>query len=213
MSLFGKNIKKIRSIRGLTQVQLAEMLEVSRGVVSSYEEGRAEPKIETIIKTAELFSISIDHLLKTTLTVNQLSKFVLPEAVKTKANKANNISKLISDFNQLNPQYQFVMRKTIQEVAPNWVHYEGYFIVQSPPKHEEIFVIETANRSYLGKIAVLNSDKLKIDAHEIEMRAILFSGQVIGGYSAFSGQKSFEERLRNLELEMEVVKSKLKEND
>ena len=64
MSKFGKNIKKIRNVRGLTQAQLAEMIEVNRGVVSSYEEGRAEPKIETIIKTAEVFQLSIDLLLK-----------------------------------------------------------------------------------------------------------------------------------------------------
>ena len=209
MSLFGKNIKKIRSIRGLTQVQLAEMLEVSRGVVSSYEEGRAEPKIETILKTAEIFSVSIDHLLKTTLTVNQLSKFALPEEVKSKSQKANTISKIISDFNNLNPQYQFVLRKTIQEVGLPWAHYEGYFIVQSAPKQDAVFVIETSKGSYLGKLQILSSDKLKIEAHEIELSAILFSGQVIGGYTAFSNQLSIEDRLWHLEQEMEKMKRRM----
>lgn len=209
MSFFGKNIKKIRSIRGLTQVQLADMLEVSRGVVSSYEEGRAEPKIETILKTAEMFSVSIDDLLKTTLTVNQLSGFALPDVSKSVKNKANTISKLIIDFNLLNPQYQFVLRKTIQEVELAWLHYEGYFVVQSQPKNDEVFVIETVDRSYLGKLQMLSAEKIKVGLHELAVSKVIFSGLVIGGYTAFSGQLSIEDRLRNLEQEVERMKRKM----
>jgi transcriptional regulator with XRE-family HTH domain len=92
MSLFGKNIKKIRSVRGLTQAQLADSIDVSRGVISSYEEGRAEPKIETIIKTAEVFNLTIDQLLKVNLTVNQLSGFSIPDIPEKDSRIANNIS-------------------------------------------------------------------------------------------------------------------------
>uniref|UniRef100_UPI00404A4A7F helix-turn-helix domain-containing protein n=1 Tax=Flavobacterium sp. TaxID=239 RepID=UPI00404A4A7F len=213
MSLFGKNIKKIRSVRGLTQSQLADMIEVSRGVVSSYEEGRAEPKIETILKTASVFSVSVDHLLKTALTVNQLSGFSLPEVAKTKALKANNISKLISDFNNLNKNYQFILQKTIHEVEKQWIHYEGYFITQMQPKNNELFVIETAQKSYLGTVQMLNSETLKISNDTIDLKSILFSGMVIGGYSAFGGQNTWEHRLRNVELELEVLRKKIENKD
>ena len=64
MSIFGKNIKKIRSLHQLSQQDFAKLFGISRGSVGSYEEGRAEPKIETLIAISKYFKISIDELLK-----------------------------------------------------------------------------------------------------------------------------------------------------
>ncbi len=75
MSFFGKNIKKIRGVKGLSQQAFAELFDLKRGTLGAYEEGRSEPKIETIIKIANHFSIQIDDLLTHELTVNQLLKF------------------------------------------------------------------------------------------------------------------------------------------
>ena len=75
MSLFGKNIRKIRSVKSLSQQSFAEVFDLKRGTLGAYEEGRSEPKIETIIKIANYFSIPIDDLLTNELTVNQLSRF------------------------------------------------------------------------------------------------------------------------------------------
>ncbi|MEH6658359.1 helix-turn-helix domain-containing protein [Leeuwenhoekiella marinoflava] len=75
MSFFGKNIRKIRSVKTLSQQAFAELFNLKRGTLGAYEEGRSEPKIETIIKIANYFSIPIDDLLKRELTVNELLKF------------------------------------------------------------------------------------------------------------------------------------------
>ncbi len=75
MSYFGKNIKKIRGVKSLSQQAFAELFDLKRGTLGAYEEGRSEPKIETIIKIANYFSIQIDDLLTSELTVNQLLKF------------------------------------------------------------------------------------------------------------------------------------------
>lgn len=75
MSFIGKNIRKIRSIKKLSQTAFADVFNISRTSVGAYEEGRAEPKIETIIAIANYFSISIDTLLTKDLTVNELYKF------------------------------------------------------------------------------------------------------------------------------------------
>ncbi|MFC4382564.1 helix-turn-helix domain-containing protein [Chryseobacterium bernardetii] len=73
MSLFGANIKKIRQVKGLSQKTFADLLDLNRGVISSYEEGRAEPKIETILKVANHFSLDLDKLLTETLHESQLA--------------------------------------------------------------------------------------------------------------------------------------------
>ncbi|MEX6627370.1 helix-turn-helix domain-containing protein [Tenacibaculum salmonis] len=75
MSFFGKNIKKIRSVKGLSQQAFADIFSLKRGTLGAYEEKRSEPKIDTIIKVANYFSISIDDILTKNITVNQLLSF------------------------------------------------------------------------------------------------------------------------------------------
>lgn len=74
---FGKNIKKIRSIKKLSQSGFAEIFGITRSSIGAYEEGRAEPKLEIIIKIAKHFSISVDSLVNSEITVNELSNFHL----------------------------------------------------------------------------------------------------------------------------------------
>lgn len=75
MSFFGKNIKKIRGVKGLSQQAFADLFDLKRATLGAYEEQRSEPKIETIIKIANYFSIPIDDLLTSELTVNKLLQF------------------------------------------------------------------------------------------------------------------------------------------
>ena len=49
MSKVGKNIKKIRNVKALSQQAFADLFQLTRGNISSYEEFRAEPNIEIIV--------------------------------------------------------------------------------------------------------------------------------------------------------------------
>jgi len=73
--MFGKNIKKIRNVKGLSQQAFAELFELKRGTLGAYEEGRSNPKLETIVKIAGYFKIGVDELLSSELTVNRLLHF------------------------------------------------------------------------------------------------------------------------------------------
>ncbi|APU69491.1 helix-turn-helix domain-containing protein [Christiangramia flava] len=75
MSFFGKNIRKIRNVKKLSQQAFAELFDLKRATLGAYEEERSEPKLETIIKIANYFSITIDDLLTKELTINKLLKF------------------------------------------------------------------------------------------------------------------------------------------
>lgn len=75
MSHIGSNIRKIRGVKNLNQSAFAELFDLKRASVGAYEEGRAEPKINTIIDIAKHFGISIDDLLTKELSVNDLFKF------------------------------------------------------------------------------------------------------------------------------------------
>lgn len=75
MSNIGKNIKKIRSVRKISQAEFAKLFDLARPSVGAYEEGRSEPKIETLIQIASHFNISIDVLLTKSLSVADLLSF------------------------------------------------------------------------------------------------------------------------------------------
>ena len=72
MSFIGKNIRKIRTIKKLSQAAYAELFNLARPSIGAYEEARAEPKIDTIIQMANYFGISVDALLTKELTINEL---------------------------------------------------------------------------------------------------------------------------------------------
>ena len=75
MSYFGKNIRKIRIAKKMTQTEFAELFDLKRTALGSYEEERAEAKIDTIIKIADHFKLTLDQLLKKELTVNEIFHF------------------------------------------------------------------------------------------------------------------------------------------
>ncbi|MBD3638550.1 MAG: helix-turn-helix transcriptional regulator, partial [Crocinitomicaceae bacterium] len=56
-----------------------------RSSVGSYEEGRAEPKLDTLLKVADHFKLKVDDIIRKELTVNQIAGFRYPldEKIKT----------------------------------------------------------------------------------------------------------------------------------
>ncbi|MEM8894085.1 MAG: helix-turn-helix transcriptional regulator [Bacteroidota bacterium] len=74
-SHIGENIKKIREAKRISQAEFAALFQLARPSVGAYEEGRSEPKIETVIQIANHFSISIDVLLTRKLTLAEIYSF------------------------------------------------------------------------------------------------------------------------------------------
>ncbi|WP_019948291.1 XRE family transcriptional regulator [Hymenobacter aerophilus] len=75
MSYVGKNIRKIRTVKKLSQAAFAELFGLARPSVGAYEEGRSEPKMETLLQIAQHFGLSVDLLLTKELTINELYRF------------------------------------------------------------------------------------------------------------------------------------------
>lgn len=63
MRQIGKNIKKYRMEKGMTQDQLAEKLNVTRQAVSNWETGKTRPNLETLSALGEHFGISVEELI------------------------------------------------------------------------------------------------------------------------------------------------------
>ena len=64
MAKIAANISVLRGSKKLTQEQLSTELDISRSRLGSYEEGRAEPPYDLLIKIADYFHVSIDALVR-----------------------------------------------------------------------------------------------------------------------------------------------------
>ncbi|WP_279029186.1 helix-turn-helix domain-containing protein [Gibbsiella quercinecans] len=63
MTVLGKRITALRKEAGLTQVQLAQALNVSQQAVQSWEAGRRRIQISVLPAVARLLSVSLEGLL------------------------------------------------------------------------------------------------------------------------------------------------------
>lgn len=62
MSQIGHNIKYLRKKNNLTQQEFADKIGLKRSLIGSYEEKRAEPKSDNLIKISNFFGINTDEL-------------------------------------------------------------------------------------------------------------------------------------------------------
>lgn len=59
----GETIYRLRSLRNMSQGDLAEALEVSRQSVSKWENNSAVPELEKLVRMSEIFGVTLDELI------------------------------------------------------------------------------------------------------------------------------------------------------
>ena len=62
MNSFKENLKNLRIDAKLGQVELAKKLQVSKGIISLWENGLREPNMSSLIAIATFVNVSIDYL-------------------------------------------------------------------------------------------------------------------------------------------------------
>jgi len=61
--VLGQRLKELRKDRELSQAELADKLNVVVHTVSNYERGKSVPEIDTLIRLAKFYDVSLDYLL------------------------------------------------------------------------------------------------------------------------------------------------------
>ncbi len=76
--MLGERIRQLRAGRGISQVELADALGVTKQSVSNWENNNIQPSIDMLLKLSAYFSVSTDSLLgmddRTYLEVTGLSE-------------------------------------------------------------------------------------------------------------------------------------------
>lgn len=63
-NIFGKRLKEYRIEKGMSQRALGEVFNVCNQTVSFWETGSREPDLDTLIKIARYFEVSVDAMLE-----------------------------------------------------------------------------------------------------------------------------------------------------
>ena len=90
-----ENIRELRSLRGLNQVEFAKIMGVTKQCVSNWENDNVLPSIEMLMKIAKFFCISTDALLgiSTNKTIN--AEGLTDEQIA-------HLTAIVSDFKKMN---------------------------------------------------------------------------------------------------------------
>ena len=107
---FSEKSKYLRKEKNLSQVQLAQALNVSKACISMIEIGKNEPTANTLIRYADFFECSIDYLLGREDDFGVISiknETLAPGLTQDERD-------LINDYRALAPYLQEMLRATIQ---------------------------------------------------------------------------------------------------
>lgn len=89
----GIKIAKARQEKGITQIELADKMSVTRQTVSRWETGAAVPDIEKVASLAEILQVSCDYLLMDNISENE--GISLPDSNPSSHNE-DSITKLLA---------------------------------------------------------------------------------------------------------------------
>ncbi len=92
---FGENLKKMRTIRNMTQQEFGEKVGLSKAVVSKYENGMGYPTYDMLIRIAQYFGVTTDYMLG-------VSSGKTVDISKLTDSQVDTIYQLISEFNTAN---------------------------------------------------------------------------------------------------------------
>ena len=189
MSFFGRNIKKIRAAKKLSQTAFADLFNIKRASIGAYEEGRAEAKIDKIIEIAKHFKLTLNQLLAKELTLNEIyhindlknkntksyneipfvSKNNLNNYLEKHKNKkfVNSLEKIIiPDSNNYSIAFEY-LGKQIEYSYYN-IKYNDIIICESVKiknvetiKKNSLIVVISESNLFVGKYSIINN-KLNI---------------------------------------------------
>lgn len=174
MSLIGTNIKKIRGVKGLSQTSFANLFGLTRANIGSYEEQRAEPKLDVILKIADYYKIEIGKLVTKELTVNEISNFnLLEKVVESKSIVSKGVEVLFVSK-------QFIKKYPSERYDKSFVANLSTLTLPFLVSNNEMLAIyNEGNELYFDNHGFLHGDILFLEKQKVSESNGLFLGVVI----------------------------------
>lgn len=87
MSTANQNLRFLRKKYQFTQEDMAEKLGIKRSLLGAYEEARANPRLDVLVKASEIFNVSVDQILSQSLHNTDVGTFAPDTDVSVGENK------------------------------------------------------------------------------------------------------------------------------
>jgi len=101
-AIFGKNLKKQRIFKGISQAKLAEILDISPNFISDLESGKRWVSSDTLVNLAEALNIEVYELLKPTqIPENEVSEFINSYTGKAAAAVSEAVARSLEEIRKL----------------------------------------------------------------------------------------------------------------
>lgn len=104
MACFAERLKELRLSNNLTQPALADEVQLSKSMISMYEQGERKPSVESQEVIADYFNVDIDYLMgrsdRTTIVLpvvnaNPKRRYLMDRIAKADDKQLNKISRLM----------------------------------------------------------------------------------------------------------------------
>lgn len=102
-----KNLRELRLKAGLSQEALGDRILLSQQTINKYENDKSEPDIDTLIKLARFFNVTVDYLIGNEEA--QIPQFDYTSDEKT----------IIEKLRHLNPTVRNAVNNFIDSLSPN----------------------------------------------------------------------------------------------
>ena len=105
----GERLKRMRIAKGLSQKDVAKLLDIDRTTYLKYENGSSNPNLARLIQLANYFNTTPDYLLSEAVTASENAESIITVKPAVK----NDCEKLISLYHSLDDQ----SKKLLMSVA------------------------------------------------------------------------------------------------
>ena len=110
MATFGNILEELRKDRKMTQKELSEVIYVTTGTISNYENDRYLPDIEKLIMLADYFNVTIDYLL------GRASYNLNPDTFEKPIDTTTTIGSFLKDFIALSANCQSIILGIVNDM-------------------------------------------------------------------------------------------------
>lgn len=93
MAEFRANLLRLRKARKLTQLELANLLDVQPRLVSRWETGETKPQFDHMVRLAEVLEVSLDQLVRGEETSTKLAFEIRNKRLQELARKVDSLGR------------------------------------------------------------------------------------------------------------------------
>ena len=94
------NIRELRKAKGLTQKQLAKLIDVTESQISQIETGKRNPGFETLLKLSEVFECTVDDIVRNKKIPDTVSDAEVLEDNTSTIKECNVVMRTLTQENQ-----------------------------------------------------------------------------------------------------------------